>query len=148
MPVLGIGQRVVSDSSSSNLRRNCRLHRRGATPLAVAHFEPSQETKDRVADLIHREKTTSLGPDETLELDYCLRVGRRYRRPYGLRSPVVMSLPGRYTAFMSGVLRAVAMKLELDRYWLITWCTYGSWLPGDPRWIGYTGHPQHSGHTV
>jgi MtaA/CmuA family methyltransferase len=112
VPVLGIGQRVVSDSSSSNLRRNCRLHRRGTTPLAVAHFEPSQETKDRVADLIHREKTTSLGPDETSELDYCLRVGRRYRRPYGLRSPVVMSLPGRYTAFTSGVLRAVLLTTD------------------------------------
>ena len=21
----------------------------------------------------------------------------------------------------------------LDRHWLISWCTYGSWLPGDPR---------------
>jgi hypothetical protein len=29
------------------------------------------------------------------------------------------------------------MKLELDRYWLITWCTYGSWLPSDPR--GFVG---------
>ena len=24
-------------------------------------------------------------------------------------------------------------KLEFDRYWLLTWTTYGTWLPGDPR---------------
>jgi REP element-mobilizing transposase RayT len=23
--------------------------------------------------------------------------------------------------------------MDLDRYWLLTWTTYGSWLPGDPR---------------
>jgi len=46
----------------------------GTTPQAVAHFEPSQETKDRVADLIHREKTAGLAPEETSELDYYLRV--------------------------------------------------------------------------
>jgi hypothetical protein len=21
----------------------------------------------------------------------------------------------------------------MDKYWLVTWVTYGSWLPGDPR---------------
>jgi hypothetical protein len=46
----------------------------GTTPQAVAHFEPSQETKDRVADLIHREKTGGLTPEETSELDHCLRM--------------------------------------------------------------------------
>ena len=25
------------------------------------------------------------------------------------------------------------MKLELDRYWFLTWTTYGTWLPGDRR---------------
>ncbi len=25
------------------------------------------------------------------------------------------------------------MSLELDRYWLLTWTTYGTWLPGDRR---------------
>lgn len=25
------------------------------------------------------------------------------------------------------------MALELDRYWLLTWTTYGTWLPGDDR---------------
>jgi hypothetical protein len=23
--------------------------------------------------------------------------------------------------------------VDLDRYWLLTWTTYGTWLPGDPR---------------
>jgi hypothetical protein len=46
----------------------------GTTPRTVAQFEPSQETKDRVADLIHREKTTGLAADETSELDDYLRM--------------------------------------------------------------------------
>ena len=46
----------------------------GTTPQTVAHFEPSQETKDRVSELIHREKTTGLTPEETSELDYYFRV--------------------------------------------------------------------------
>ncbi len=46
----------------------------GTTPQAVAQFEPSQQTKDHVADLIHREKTTGLSPEEASELDYYLRV--------------------------------------------------------------------------
>jgi hypothetical protein len=37
-------------------------------PMTVATFEPSQATKDRVADLIHREKTVGLTTDEELEL--------------------------------------------------------------------------------
>jgi hypothetical protein len=46
----------------------------GTTPQTVAHFEPSQQTKDRVADLIHREKTTGLAPDEASELDHYLEL--------------------------------------------------------------------------
>jgi hypothetical protein len=46
----------------------------GTTPDAVAHFEPSQETKERVADLIHKEKTSGLNPDETSELDHFLKI--------------------------------------------------------------------------
>ncbi len=42
----------------------------GSTPDAVAHFEPSQQTKDYVAELIHKEKTTGLSPDESSELDH------------------------------------------------------------------------------
>jgi hypothetical protein len=46
----------------------------GTTPQTVAHFEPSQETKDRVAELLHREKTTGLAPDEASELDHYLEL--------------------------------------------------------------------------
>jgi hypothetical protein len=45
----------------------------GTTPQAVAGFEASQETKDYVADLIEREKTTGLTADEMSELDDYLR---------------------------------------------------------------------------
>jgi hypothetical protein len=41
----------------------------GTTPQAVADFQPSEETKARVADLIYREKTTGLSPDEKSELE-------------------------------------------------------------------------------
>jgi hypothetical protein len=44
----------------------------GSTPSAVAHFEPSQQTKNYVAELIHKEKTTGLTPDESSELDCCI----------------------------------------------------------------------------
>ena len=46
----------------------------GTTPDAVARFEASSEAKDRVADLIHREKTTGLTPDETSELDHFVKL--------------------------------------------------------------------------
>jgi hypothetical protein len=39
-----------------------------ANPTAVVTFEPSQAAKDRVADLIYREKTVGLSADETAEL--------------------------------------------------------------------------------
>ena len=42
----------------------------GTTPDAVARFEASQKVKDRVADLIHREKTAGLTSDEASELDH------------------------------------------------------------------------------
>ncbi len=47
--------------------------------------------------------------------------------------------------FAQVTLRAVAVKpdgdgnalgrhpVHMDRYWLLTWTTYGTWLPGDPR---------------
>ncbi len=41
----------------------------GTTPDAVVRFEPSQSTKDLVADLIHKEKTTGLTPEESSELE-------------------------------------------------------------------------------
>lgn len=46
----------------------------GTTSDSVAHFEPSQKTKDFVADLIHKEKTTGLTPEESSELDHFLKV--------------------------------------------------------------------------
>jgi hypothetical protein len=46
----------------------------GTTPVRVAHFEASSETKAHVADLIEREKTTGLSAEETSELDYFLKM--------------------------------------------------------------------------
>jgi len=46
----------------------------GTTPSRVVAFEPSQEVKDRVADLIQREKTTGLAPDEISELNQYLQL--------------------------------------------------------------------------
>ena len=46
----------------------------GTTPDAVARFGPSDETRQRVADLIHREKTSGLTPDETSELDHYVKI--------------------------------------------------------------------------
>jgi hypothetical protein len=46
----------------------------GVTPRMVAQFQPSQETKDRVADLIHREKTSGLSPEEATELEHYLQL--------------------------------------------------------------------------
>jgi hypothetical protein len=46
----------------------------GTTPDAVAHFEPSQQTKDYVADLIHKEKANGLTPEESSDLDHFLKL--------------------------------------------------------------------------
>jgi hypothetical protein len=46
----------------------------GSTPQAVIDFRPSDRTTARVADLIHRQKTASLSPDETAELDKYLYI--------------------------------------------------------------------------
>ena len=46
----------------------------GTTPSSVVAFQPSEEAKVRVADLIHREKTTGLSPDETSELTHYLQL--------------------------------------------------------------------------
>jgi predicted DNA-binding antitoxin AbrB/MazE fold protein len=37
-------------------------------------FRPSAETKDRVAELIHKEKTASLSPDEVTELNQYMQI--------------------------------------------------------------------------
>lgn len=46
----------------------------GSTPQTVANFCASTETKDRVAELIYREKTSSLSTDERVELDHFLEI--------------------------------------------------------------------------
>ena len=47
---------------------------RGTSPAQLAKFSPSQETKDRVADLIHREKTMELSLEESSELNHYLEI--------------------------------------------------------------------------
>jgi hypothetical protein len=44
----------------------------GATPTEVIDFHPSEATRERVADLIHRQKVDELSPDETAELNHYL----------------------------------------------------------------------------
>ena len=46
----------------------------GTTPQAVVEFQPSDAAKSRVADLIHREKTSGLSSDERSELDHYLQL--------------------------------------------------------------------------
>lgn len=46
----------------------------GASPQAIIAFQPSQKTKNRVADLIYREKTGSFSPDEKSELDHYMQL--------------------------------------------------------------------------
>jgi hypothetical protein len=46
----------------------------GTTPQGVIDYRPSEETKARVADLIHRRKTAALSADEADELAQYLHV--------------------------------------------------------------------------
>jgi len=46
---------------------------RGSTPDAVAGFEPSQQTKDYVAALIHKEKAEGLTTEEASELSHFMQ---------------------------------------------------------------------------
>lgn len=46
----------------------------GSTPQSVIDFQPSTETKNQVADLIRRQKSDSLTPDETTELNHFLQI--------------------------------------------------------------------------
>ncbi|HYX30678.1 MAG TPA: hypothetical protein VE863_19235 [Pyrinomonadaceae bacterium] len=43
-------------------------------PRRVIAFQPSKESRDRVADLISREKTEGLSRDEKSELDHYLMI--------------------------------------------------------------------------
>jgi hypothetical protein len=46
----------------------------GTTPKTLVDFRPSEATKKHVADLIQREKTTELSPEETAELRHYLEM--------------------------------------------------------------------------
>jgi hypothetical protein len=42
----------------------------GTTPEAVANFRPSSEARQRIAELMEREKEDDLSPEEKAELDH------------------------------------------------------------------------------
>ena len=44
----------------------------GTTPESLLNFQPSEVVKERVTDLIFREKTSNLSTDEKAELDHYL----------------------------------------------------------------------------
>ncbi len=46
----------------------------GTTPQNLIDFNPSEKAKERIADLIHREKTTGLTSEEAAELNHCLQL--------------------------------------------------------------------------
>ena len=46
----------------------------GTTSEAVAHFRPSPEAQQRLAELIEREKEHSLSPEEKAELDHFMEL--------------------------------------------------------------------------
>jgi len=46
----------------------------GTTPQGVVDFRPSEATKERVAELIRRQKTIELSSDESAELNHYLHI--------------------------------------------------------------------------
>jgi hypothetical protein len=46
----------------------------GTSPSEVVAFQPSEAAKARVAELIHREKTTGLSLEETNELSHYMQL--------------------------------------------------------------------------
>ncbi len=46
----------------------------GTTPQTLIDFRPSEATRMKVADLIHRQKTSVLSAEETAELNCFLQV--------------------------------------------------------------------------
>jgi len=46
----------------------------GSTPASLLEFQPSQETRARVQELIHKENDSSLLPEEASELDDYLKL--------------------------------------------------------------------------
>ncbi len=45
-----------------------------SNPAKVLAFKPSEEAKQRVSELIEREKTSGLSAEETSELDYYMNL--------------------------------------------------------------------------
>ncbi|MBN1216223.1 MAG: hypothetical protein JXA99_12385 [Candidatus Lokiarchaeota archaeon] len=46
----------------------------GTNPESIVAYQPSKAAKDRVADLIFREKTEGLSDDEKSELDHYMQL--------------------------------------------------------------------------
>jgi hypothetical protein len=46
----------------------------GTSPITVAEYHPSDAAKARVIDLVDREKSTQLTPDEKSELEHYLQL--------------------------------------------------------------------------
>ena len=46
----------------------------GPSSERVASFQPTEATRQHVSDLLAREKSTGLNPEETLELDHYLQI--------------------------------------------------------------------------
>ncbi len=46
----------------------------GTTPTTIINFQPSTTVKERVAELIHLEKTIGLAQEEKTELDHYLQL--------------------------------------------------------------------------
>lgn len=46
----------------------------GCTPADVVAFRPSEEARQRIEQLIRMEKNGALTPEETSELDTCMRL--------------------------------------------------------------------------
>jgi hypothetical protein len=46
----------------------------GSSPDDVAHFQPSEEARQRVTELIAREKLATLSVEETTELEHYLEL--------------------------------------------------------------------------
>jgi len=46
----------------------------GTSPDTIAAYQPSQAAKDRVADLISREKSDNLSAEEKSELDHYMQL--------------------------------------------------------------------------
>ena len=50
----------------------------GNNPNNVIAFHPSDEAKERISDLINKEKESGLSPEEKTELEHFLELGIRY----------------------------------------------------------------------